>query len=171
MGYDMYLVETREYFRLNIWGMGKALDAMHELGMLNSVGPGGWGLPWPRETDYGLPEDFPVWDYDDESVPETLSPELRAALERYKAALDEHRRAGNMDAPGIPVHKFSSNDGWIVTPIECASALTIYNRVDPDDAAKVLAVTGWDADESRQTWDDWIAYLRRAVDAGGIQVW
>lgn len=57
--------------------------------------------------------------------------------------------------PGICGWKLGSNDPWHIHPVELRSALDIYaTRPRPDDAPV------W--------WDDWIAYLHRAVDEGGI---
>jgi hypothetical protein len=102
------------YFRLNIWGMAQYCELMELLGMLN-------------ESE---PPEFP--DHDFYEIPSVTSPEgyeeddeNSAAFKAYKAALD---RATNFlsPEPGIPVAKFGSNDGWLVTPAECESALAIW---------------------------------------------
>lgn len=58
-------------------------------------------------------------------------------------------------ASSIPDYKLT-NSYWIVTPTEIRSALArLDGKPTPD-------VPGWDA---------WIAFLRRAANAGGMQVW
>lgn len=77
---------------------------------------------------------------------------------------DELRyRAGSDTGPGgIPHYKLCSNDGWLITPAEIAGALEIFDALGdapPDDVAHV-----------RQSWDDWIVFLRAAAEHGGVLV-
>jgi hypothetical protein len=45
---------------------------------------------------------------------------------------EEYRRATFSDKPGIALHKFTSNSGWIVTKAECESAVELWDRLPAD---------------------------------------
>lgn len=143
MGYDMYIRDRQPnasdddcYFRLNVWGMGAARELMDDAGM----------LCWP-------PHDSSEWDqlppYDDGDPDGEGGPE-------YCAAADKLLAAHNGECPGIPGHKFCSNDGWIVTPPEIRAALAAERKNPPADPPE------W--------WSEWIDYLRRAEQRGGFEV-
>lgn len=94
---------------------------------------------------------------------------------------------------GIAVHKFGSNDGWIVTPEEIRAALAIYEQklVEPGHAGgeetidrggaelvgdKVLEMLGVAApslisDVDPGVWGRWIEWLEKAAERGGFEVW
>ncbi len=67
------------------------------------------------------------------------------------------------EEPGIPITKLGSNDGWLVLPEECASALQIY---DKHPRAKVEALLG----DGIEYWDKWINFIRLASANGGFRV-
>jgi hypothetical protein len=115
------------YFRLNIHGMGKYRALMDGLGMLNYTDP---PEDWPDRETFKIPQITVHPDYtggqdyldDDESSPQYAA---------YEAAYDEWR--GFMpEGTGITLAKLCSNDGWIVTPEECESALAIWDVLDTD---------------------------------------
>lgn len=165
---DMSAAEV-SYFRLNVWGMGRACDLMAELGMTFADDP---HPPWPRAENFGVTDDqaeavrYPEYGGD---VP--LTDADRQAVGRYLA---EHDRVlawhGRTDTPGIPDHKFGSNDGWIVLPAECEAALRIY--------AAQLEELGQDAMHnlidnrfgSRGHWGQWLAYMNGAITHDGFEV-
>lgn len=160
MGYDMYLIKTPAdgsdgYFRLNIWGMSMARDLMAERGMLCSAEPSG---DWPRCPDNAAYE----WvKYPDDRQGAQPSPEAIGAAEVYIAEQKRYLSAHEGECPGIPVHKFGSNDGWIVTPPECIAAL----------AALGLARDKGIAEPDAKWWPEWIAYLHLAAEHDGFEVW
>jgi len=155
MGYDMYFRGKRftdgdeVCFRLNIFGMARFADYMAERGMIFEAGQhppfpeGGWDahyrLRWPE-------------DYKDE--PTTLSDEQIKAL---AAQVDEVLAWHGPEVPGIPAHKFGSNDGWIVTPAECEAAW----RLGKDQPAPP---------DHEEYWAKWLDYLHRAASNGGFEV-
>ena len=129
-------------FRLNIFGMGRYREAMADLGMA---------------YDSRCPVASVDWD--------TL-PDSDADYEVYQMALDRlTSQHGESSNPTIPLHKFGSNDGWVVTPDEIRAALEAWDG----DSADLSAET----DELIQTdyWNKWIAYLRLAADHEGFRVY
>lgn len=137
------------HFRLNVWGMSHYRGWMAELGMV-------------FHDDVSERPEWPTWteaaDVDD-------SPEAIA----YKKAHDEVTRYhGLMDTPGIPVHKFSSNDGWHVLPAEAAAALRAYDlhlNAEPTYVEHVIPADG------RERWDSWLAFMRNSVSHDGFRVY
>ncbi len=166
MGYDMTALDG-EYFRLNIWGMGRYREAMWGYGMLHEHEQG----PWPPD-----PEDI---DWDEFYDNEDSYPEHRKVLDDYKSA--------SGDGPGIAIHKFGSNDGWLVTPAEIKSALEAYEALgspnpfadDPIEPHSEATLAMYR--ELRQEppppfdpadyWNQWIAYLRHSAKVGGFRVY
>jgi hypothetical protein len=72
------------------------------------------------------------------------------------------------DVPGIPLHKFCSNDGWHVLPVECKAALLAWHTWSTVNREKVPS--NLDDDES-EYWTRWLGYLRLAIDHGGFKVY
>lgn len=151
------------YFRLNVWGMSRMVDDMITLGMLALNYPG-----------------YPDWPEYDEAYEERLD-ELGELSDAELAALpDEPAKAFEIaqrevkawsppDEPGIPAHKFGSNDGWLVTPLDIRGALEALKRADADLVAKVRAE--WTDEDGGNNFDRWIEYLQRAQQHGGFRVW
>lgn len=149
------------YFQLNIWGMGRCRDLMYDFDMA-----------YPSEPD----GDFPDYDgkLDDEqdrleteNVPREQWPaEVLAYAEEHEA----YRTSGMQERPGIAMHKFGSNDGWIVTPIECAGAVEQWKRYCLDHD---LPLTHLPVDEKGEVewWPGWLAFLAGAIDHGGFRVY
>jgi len=140
MGYDMALMqscgdEEKDYFRLNIGGVHRwAIPHMKRMGMVVVCDYSG---DWPA-----VPDDAPD-DYDHDFS------------EAYIAFVGQQ-----VEAPGIPTFKFSSNDGWLVQEDECKSALKAYREhgeLMPGDADYL--------------WMNWIDFLERASTHGGFRVW
>lgn len=178
MGYDMSTVEGNRFFRLNVFGMGQYKEAMHALGMLHwSTGPG--YNEWP---DLGGNPTEQQW---------------RKHAEACLPVLRDHRGG----PPGIPSHKLSSNDGWIVTPEECTAAVQAYERATKGQVHQALnesVATEREDDRGMATarlvldkltqagahyeekpdppiedtyWNEWIDYLRTAAKHGGFRVY
>lgn len=157
-GWDAYDKADRSYFRLNVRGMSRCCDLMATLGMLTfEEAP-----DFPRLEEFGLtdyPED-PA-DYDGEER-EKAEKELTDGGRRYLDAIEAALAFEPVPVRGIPVGKFSSNDGWLVTPAQCEAALSAW-QAQPEAAR--THVTG-----GIEWWDSWIAYLTYAKDRGGFRV-
>jgi len=153
MGYDMQHVtmpsdapeEDEGYFRLNIWGMSQYREAMFLIGMLDTS----------PEPDTGWPKDPPGIDWDEFYEDRNSYPEYREALEAFLSA----KGSGT----GIGAWKFTSNDGWIVTPEECVEALDSY--------AGAMFPDPFDDDAANEYWHKWIKYLTDAIGRDGFRVW
>jgi hypothetical protein len=141
-----------KYFRLNVWGMSRCGEAMYGLGMLDTATE---SLKWPERADFGVDDE--TWENWDWQQPAEDAPEpLRRFYQTQQAALS-HRPE---KPTGICDFKFSSNDGWIVTPEELGAALATYDERTGGGAAA----------PDFEWWADWIDYLRRARARGGFSV-
>jgi hypothetical protein len=173
----------QSYFRLNVSGMSWACNVMDRFGMAfedPSERP-----EWPKPEEYGTdydaisaleyPEDYPDYTWTDEA--------LRAACQ-FKAEQDKILSWHGIEVPGIPFHKFSTNDGWIVLPAEAEAAVRIwkqaYDEMGEDAARAVVAGTGDRTDSAEPTqeradaywslWLRWVAYLAGSVRHDGFEV-
>lgn len=159
------------YFRLNIFGMARYREAMHQLGMVFDAGG---HPPFPDAEDYGLTwEEYYEFQDPSESKPgevSTLTQDKREAAAKLTAEADRVRAWHGPEIPGIPAHKFGSNDGWHVLPAECKAALDIYQRqleqLGEDGVHALLERLEID----RGLWGRWVAYLNGAISHGGFKV-
>lgn len=151
--------EAREaggaYFRLNIFGMSEYRELMEELGM------GYWAnemMPdWPEPGDFDVPMDAEDEMLDEQSV----------EYEAWQASCDEVRGWNPEPQSGIALHKFTSNDGWWVTALECKTALELY-----DDDVEGIVEGRMDTGEfDDEYWLEWLAFLQRAADSDGFSVY
>lgn len=152
--YDAIDAARVDYFRLNIHGMGSMRDTMHNLGML----AGTYEQPrFPELSDHGLTQEE-WWAMDEDSA------DPRAVAMR--AANDAVLVWSPPDEPGLPVHKFGSNDGWHVTVRDCTSALALFDRAAAERPDAVAAARAeWTfSGASTSYFDAWIAFLRRGAD-------
>lgn len=148
------------YFRLNIWGMARYCEVMQQLGMVVSD----YELPpFPHEPEDVPHEEIDAYGDRGEAMDSPARPEVVAYWKQLEAHLAWHPDP----AFGIALHKFCSNDGWLVTPEEIAAALESY-RVHSAEEVKVIV--GGDAEEL-DYWAQWIAYLHRAQHRSGFRVW
>lgn len=159
------------YFRLNVFGMGRYRSLMETLGMAFEDDP---HPPFPKAEDHGTNyDDVEAVDYpEDHAGYEWTDERLRAALayrDAVNAVLTFHGRA---DTPGIPLHKFGSNDGWIVLPVECEAAVRIWRDfvAKEGDEAAVNFVANSLGDSRSDYWLEWIKYLAGAVRHDGFEV-
>ena len=162
MGYDMYFRGKSYgdgdefYFRLNIFGMSRYRSYMTERGMVFDAPE---HPPFPEVEAYAVTHDdverveCPEY-FQDDAPP---GAETTEKVRRYLAALDDVLAWHGPEIPGIPVHKFGSNDGWIVLPAECAAAVSAARQYPPPEGAG-------------DYWDEWIDYLDRASRADGFEV-
>lgn len=156
--YNEVRTAQRSYYRLNVWGMGAARELMGAFGMLTDE-----FMPvWPEPEAYGLtesPED-PNW-FREGPERQKAEEALTAAGRLFLADQDAVVEADH-GGPGIPGYKFTSNDGWLVTPREIEAALKAYDNADPKDRDAVSQDEPW--------WPSWIAYLSFARERGGFRV-
>jgi hypothetical protein len=157
------------YFRLNIGGMSRYMGLMDRLGMVFEDDP---HPPFPEAEDYGTtwddvyaaesPEDYPGHEWTDSRLVAALK-----VKEASDAVLSFHGRA---DTPGIPEHKFSSNDGWIVLPVECEAAVRAWREFVADEGdGQALAIVAEHVGDTGY-WLKWIAYLAGAARHDGFEV-
>lgn len=140
-----YRLKDPSYFRLSNGGMGRYADAMAELGMAHESTS---GLDWSEAPEY--PED----DDNDEK------------MAAYTEAMDNYLGGHGTPAdPTIPLHKFSTNDGWFVTPDEIRAALAAWDAHDLDGLDQDTHVT-----IETDYWGEFIAWLRLAAEHDGFRV-
>jgi hypothetical protein len=166
--YDELDKQNLNYFRLNIWGMGRCRRAMYEAGMV-------------YDSAYSDVPEFP--DYEPPNAVEGGAEALRAAEEEYEV---EHEKASHVTqvfhpegAEVIPLHKLGDNSGWHVTEDECAAALKAWQAYDAarTKPGQIVALDNDDEDESVEStfaaewWPEWIAFLERATTRGGFRVY
>lgn len=158
------------YFRLNIWGMGRMRESLFKLGMLATeyTEP-----PWPEYEDHQLTSDeireYEEFDDDDGDL-NALSPKVRKLVEAVRAK----KGWSPPDEPGLPVHKFGSNDGWWVTRRDIEGALAILKVQEEENPALVKEVREeWatDSGDDTNTFDEFIDWIRRAAAGDGFEVW
>lgn len=152
----MYVVDEKgervdgedTYLRRNIFGMGTQLDMLAKYDMVyDSVGYP--KVDWP---DYPGHEHF---NGDGDPVTE--------AGRVYDMAIAAHLKATYDERPGLPAHKFSTNDGWWVTPAECLSAIQLWvkaGRPVVDDFGR-----------GDGPYNDVIPFLQKGAENGGFRVW
>jgi hypothetical protein len=158
-GWDACNKADRSYFRLNIWGMSRCCDVMAALGMLTSED----APKFPRLEEFGL-TDWPENpdDYEGEERAKAEA-ELTDGGRRFLAAVEAVLAFEPVPVQGIPSGKFSTNDGWLVTPAQCGAAVAAWQAQPDDVRARVEGEAEW--------WARWIAYLEYAQGRGGFRVY
>lgn len=155
--YEAMSAADASYFRLNVWGMSRYREFMEQLGMVYSESA---LPPWPDVPDGLSYEDVEAAEAPADGSNLPVRPEAMAYVKQRDAYVAWHSEP----AFGIALHKFGSNDGWLVTPEEIAAALESY-RTHAGDEVKVIV------NDSLDYWLKWIAYLERAQRRGGFHVW
>jgi hypothetical protein len=159
------------YFRLNIFGMGRYRNLMESLGMAfeDDEHP-----PFPEIEDHGTNwEDVEAVEYpEDHAGYEWTDERLRAALGYREAVNGVLAFHGKADTPGIPLHKFGSNDGWLVLPVECEAAVRIWRDfvAGEGDEAAVNFVANTLGEDRADYWLEWVKYLAGAARHEGFEV-
>lgn len=172
--YDAMDAAHESYFRASIGGMSELCDIMAEIGMI--FAPAEQHPEWPDPGDYGT-----SWD-DVEVIedPEGFATEFAAMSQSaYSAALsfrstneDVMAWHGDPNKPGIPSHKFGSNDDWHVLPAEAEAAVKIYTRwrETHSDAELKKLLTDSKGRDLSEFWGQWISFLAKSVKHGGFRV-
>jgi hypothetical protein len=142
-------------FHLNWGGMGRVCELLYVARVL---------------VDVLQPEPFPEHFYADDDN-RTLTDEAKALLS-----------TGSGIEGTVPSFKFGSNDGWIVTPVECgiiARALRMRGP-QPDTSyalppGDIMVVSGQIMFTRTATATDWVQnfaeYCAFAAEHGGFEVW
>lgn len=107
----------------------------------------------PRAEDFGLPPG--VW------IPKEHGDPRLSAFEAAERAYLEQETEGR-----IPAFKFSSNDGWWVTPAEIQRSLAVVDALT--EAQRDELARDWPTQIER-FWQ-FVAWLREAVALGGFEV-
>lgn len=167
MGYDMQWEKDGSdegYFRANIWGMGTLRYTMYLAGVLDEEA------------------EMPQWPERPKDLKEERDDDPRAIeLEKQR---DATRATRSTDPGKVPIFKFGSNDGWIVTPEE---SRLIADKVDAmlakidggepfvltfDDKEDFVLDAKKTAPERMKFVKDWAVYNRKCADAGmAYRVW
>jgi hypothetical protein len=72
----------------------------------------------------------------------------------------------------VSIEKFGSNDGWIVTPVECRILVAGLARLDDETIWRALSYNRTDHREESVAWvREYQAYCQHAVVHGGFEVW
>lgn len=152
--YDELDKHNLNYFRLNIWGMSRCREYMYDRGMVYTSEHEG---EWPQYTEPARMdgEDAAAWHARIDAYDELYQKKCLPIVSAHPAGGDT-----------IPVHKFSSNDGWLVTEEECKAAVTSNALFDPP----VWENPNTKITEPVQWWPEWIAFLERASTRGGFRV-
>jgi len=153
MGYDMHWADQLDYsepgyFRLNISGMGWCYDEMARRGMVFEASRDG-KPEWP-DVDYDLRDRLHGWGDPLEGA------ELDQATREDKE-LRAYLAYHGPEIPGIPGWKFSTNDGWIVTPPEIAYAVKRAREIPAPRRYPNI-------------WRDWVNWMEQAAKHGGFEV-
>jgi len=122
---------------------------------------------WPQPDDYGTTDDAWASEVLDVVEPYRRYSPATAAVQAYDHAYLAHRRDGGGAAgPGIPAHKLSSHDGWIITPAEIGQAL----QLAPDAVWRLDDPAADPTPVPFARWGPWLSFLRQATRHGGIEV-
>jgi len=163
----------KSYFRLNVTGMSRVCDLMAKVGMAfnDPTFPG-----FPQAEEFGITRDqgwaaMAPAEYPDEYG--AMADSERVAGAKFAARWAEVIAWHGAEQPGIPLHKFDSNDGWHVLPAEADAAVRIWQQFVADNgeetAANLVTNTLWDG-AMGDHWARWLAYLAGAVRHEGFEV-
>ncbi len=181
-------LEAKLYFHLNIGGMSTFCSVMEQLGMLATA-------PSSKNGHFGAPAGFPGWpksesfNLSDQEVDQFDQDYYHNPADcpdqRYRAyqQASQNARAWTHTTAGINQHKFSSNDGWLVTDQEVRSALKTYQQAianKPKHVEKLFAKLGHSATLSALSpaelktylkyWQNWLEFLKQAEAGEGFSV-
>jgi hypothetical protein len=171
--YEAMYAAEKSYFRLNVWGMGSFCDLMAKAGMAfdDPTCPG-----FPEAAEFGITRDQGWAAMDPGEYPAeyaAMTGAEREAGAKFAARWQEVIAWHGTERPGIPLHKFSSNDGWHVLPAEADAAVRIWRQFVADNgeeaAANLVNSTLWEG-AIGDHWARWLTYLAGAVRHEGFEV-
>ncbi|QWY81379.1 hypothetical protein SEA_RIZWANA_82 [Arthrobacter phage Rizwana] len=146
-----------EYYRLNIGGMGWCRGFMMDRGM--------------AYEDYALEDRFDWPEYTEpECAPGESKEDWYKRIDQYDKEYNERcvpirSWSPDPEREGIPLHKFGSNDGWLVTEHECRTAAKLGRE------APFPTYTDDDGNEKPILWwESWLTFLENASTRGGFEV-
>lgn len=167
--YEAMQQADRSYFRLNMGGMARFGDVMMHLGMIQGVHR---PYPFPDAPDnvdddfyeqvYAIKVDLAAGKSQD-TLP--ASPVALAYAQAVYALLSWTPATPT----GMADFKFSTNDGWHVTPAEITAALAVYRTHAGEDVRDALDKAGI-SEYGIDHWGRWIGYLIYAESHGGFLV-
>jgi hypothetical protein len=100
----------------------------------------------------------------------TRSPEVQARFERFQRAYhDVLDRPAIVDGK-VGLYKWSSNDGWLVTPDECRLVAAAVRAAADRIVGDYLAKEGLAEADARALVDRWVAWHEQAAGVGGYRV-
>jgi hypothetical protein len=186
--YDAWSEKQTGYYRLNIFGMQKARQLMGAAGMLKWDDPGRFPEPdLPQEVmenlaDFEWDETPPSEAFLAEMAEQGITKEQVMAYHEASLATQRHLKRHDGDTPGIAGYKLGSNDGWLVTPGECWSALELWNRLSPEEKGDVICLgvdpdaspdddASWNFANVSEWWQSWLLWLDKARRSGGFRVY
>lgn len=199
--YERMRETERSYFRLNIWGMGNVRRAMLAIGMAYEAADTGCDWPdidWESpagqvaealdsgsfyanadmddlseryrggESDREWAEAYFARYYGGQTFSDMDLEQATGYVKTKDAILRDHPEGGTT----IPVHKFGSNDGWIVTPDECLNALAAWHQRTESERDDALSSAGIDLNDPAwaRLWRRWLDYLELAAHCDGFEV-
>lgn len=127
------------YWRENVWGMSYLRDQLDRLGLL-------WDGPSPEWPDVS------GWDWD--NLTDEQEQQQRAHL-AFRGDCPEGK---------VPVWKYCSNDGWVVTPQECLwIADTINAFLSLGSKGEVGQLVAASVIDARERWAKWDREMGRQV--------
>lgn len=159
--HDEVYAHRKHYFRLNISGMVFVAGALERVGVITATGG---PEEWPKPGAFGL-EEWPDLMVETEEG-SWVKREPTDTEKRFLDRVEEIRAGGDDEVRGIPGWKFSTNDGWLVTPAECEAAWKQW--VLTSDADRVAACDGDDGVALVNRFMEW---TRDAASRGGFRVW
>jgi hypothetical protein len=144
-------------------GTGKPGERVLERRSTRVMDPDRWYYDWLEEPKYRT---------DDYVEP---SADVVKLFEAHRQAIEETKRwrPDPQDDFRIPLHKFGSNDGWLVTPEECffaGNTLKTIREAESERFYTVLGAAGIQGEDGLRYFDRWIEYLLLAVERGGFEV-
>jgi hypothetical protein len=163
------------YFRLNIFGMSRYMHAMAILGMVQEGGKSPY--EWPESDGIGDDADWDaIYDLQSERLKDLAqgdpAPSEGAVVSKVISDYVDAVLAKLLWVPqpvtGIYGNKFSSNDGWAVTPQEIRTALATYHTKTEQQVTAALNAAG--INNSDGYWDAWIGFLTHCETHGGFTV-
>jgi len=175
MGYDMNLMQVPStllpgYTPQDPAKPGELRLSMYEMRVTFGFLGVGWAdVLWdPGWPEFPAPGAFELTSDDLQAA--SRSPEVQARYDRFRVAHDEVTRREAIQDGKVALYKWSSNDGWWVTPAECRLVADKVKAAAPRIVAEYFPTENLDADAARAWVDRWVAYHELGAANGGYRV-